>query len=386
MFEIPDAYFLSVVAFFALLALVIYRDRKNIEFHSIVIMRRTERFRGFIDRVANISPRFWRIASTFGILMGVYMMFYGSWLLLTTARSIIIGVIKQPALQLILPTTASTASSSPGVMFIPFWFWMITIASILVPHELMHGIIARAEKIRLKSVGLLLLLIFPGAFVEPDEKQLQKARLLTRLRVFAAGTFANFSIALIIIGLFAFVLWPAVAGTGIVLETVTDGSPAALAGLAPGQLITAVNEKPVTTSYWEFTGGRGYLYEEVGKVAEGDRLSFVADGKEYAVEVAKNAESGAPYVGITYKPVMSVPVGEFFTFANLFTMIWVFSLAVGMVNMLPIYPLDGGLMFEAVAAKYLKKRGTRVITRLVTYALVLVLLFDFVGPWIINLL
>lgn len=104
------------------------------------------------------------------------------------------------------------------------------------------------------------------------------------------------------------------------------------------------------------------------------------------VGVVKNAETGAPYVGITYKPVMSVPVSGFFTVAHLFTMIWVFSLAVGMVNMLPIYPLDGGLMFDAVVSKYVKKRSARAVSRLVALLFVLVLVFDFFGPWIMGML
>jgi membrane-associated protease RseP (regulator of RpoE activity) len=33
---------------------------------------------------------------------------------------------------------------------------------------------SRVEKIRVKSAGLLLVLVLPGAFVEPDEKQLKK--------------------------------------------------------------------------------------------------------------------------------------------------------------------------------------------------------------------
>ena len=386
MFDIFDPYFLSVVAFFAVLGLLIYKDRKNMEFHTLMVMRRTERFKTLIDRIANISPRFWKAAAVLGILMAIYVMFYGSFLLLSTAGSVLLGLIKQPALQLILPSPTATGASGPGYMLIPFWFWIITICSILVPHELMHGIVARAEKIRLKSVGLMLLAIFPGAFVEPDERQLQKAKLLTRLRIFAAGSFANFSTALIIIGLFAFLIWPVVFGTGIILETVADGSPAALAGLASGQLVTQVNSKPITSSYWEFTGGRGYLYEEVGAVSVGDTVSLVADGKSYVMEAAKNAETGAAYIGVTYTPVMSLPAKPFFEVANLFAMIWVFSLAVGMVNILPIYPLDGGLMFEAVAKKYLKNRRAKIVTRATAYHFVLVMVFDFFGPWILSFL
>ena len=144
MFEIPDAYFMSVVLFFAVLGVVIYRDRKNVEFHTVVVMRRTERFRDLLDWIANLSPRFWRLAATLGILMAVYVMFYGSYLLLKTADMVVTGMIKEPALQLVLPSPSATGAVGPGYFLIPFWFWIIIIGAILVPHEIMHGIIARA--------------------------------------------------------------------------------------------------------------------------------------------------------------------------------------------------------------------------------------------------
>jgi membrane-associated protease RseP (regulator of RpoE activity) len=387
MFEISDPYFVSVVMFFALLGIIIYRDRKNVEFHTVVIMRRTERFRGFIEWVANLSPRFWRAASTLGIGLAVLLGSYMIYILLVTTRSIILGLIKQPALMLVLPSPSATGAMGPGYFLIPFWFWIIMIGAILVPHEMMHGVVARAEKIRLRSVGLLLLVIFPGAFVEPDEKQLQKARLLTRLRVFAAGSFANFSLAALIVGLLAFAVWPAFSGTGLVLDNVTAGSPAALAGMHSDQLLTSVNGVTITSTYWEYAAGRGYLADEVGALQVGQNLTFVADGTDYVVQAANNTETGAPYVGINYFPEMNfVSYKTFIMVVSLLSMIAQFSLAVGMVNILPIYPLDGGLMFEAVLKRYVKKvRRVQTILSVVTYFLIIVLLFDFIGPWLLGM-
>ena len=384
MFDIFDPYFLSVVAFFAVLGLLIYKDRKNMEFHTLMVMRRTERFKTLIDRIANISPRFWKAAAVLGILMAIYVMFYGSFLLLSTAGSVLLGLIKQPALQLILPSPTATGASGPGYMLIPFWFWIITIGAILVPHEMMHGIVARAEKIKLKSVGLMLLIIFPGAFVEPNERQLNKAKLLTRLRVFAAGSFANFSMFVILLVLVAYVVWPLAAGHGIILETVAAGSPAALAGLQPGMLVSSANGNIVEATYSEYASGRGYLTEEVGTVNIGDKIVFTADGRDYEMEAAKSPETDAPYVGITYAPVMKVPYKPFSTVMQLVLMIAQFSLAVGMVNILPIYPLDGGLMLEAVSKRFLGKRAGHIITLVITAFVLLILIFDFIGPWVLS--
>ncbi|WP_367883132.1 site-2 protease family protein [Thermococcus peptonophilus] len=67
----------------------------------------------------------------------------------------------------------------------------------MVVHELSHGIVARADKLPLKSVGLVLLAVIPGAFVEPDEEELAKAPLRSRLRVYGAGSMANITTAII---------------------------------------------------------------------------------------------------------------------------------------------------------------------------------------------
>jgi len=98
--------------------------------------------------------------------------------------------------------TLSTKAPSAGVQLvipgvtIPLWYGLIGLIVVMVVHELSHGVVARAEKLRLKSVGLVLFAVIPGAFVEPDEDELKKAPLLSRLRVYAAGSMANIVVAL----------------------------------------------------------------------------------------------------------------------------------------------------------------------------------------------
>ncbi len=69
----------------------------------------------------------------------------------------------------------------------------------MVVHELSHGVVAKAQRLPLKSVGLVLLAVIPpGAFVEPDEEELGKAPpLRARLRVYGAGSMANVVTALL---------------------------------------------------------------------------------------------------------------------------------------------------------------------------------------------
>ncbi len=172
----PSVYFWSVVAFFAILAVLIYRDRKKIEFHNYVLaMRKTKRGRHFIYRVADASPRFWKALSTVAVIAAFGLMAYGIYIILLSTQLIFAEIITVPALQLILPVPQAQPVSGFGFIGVPFWFWILIVPFVLFPHEFAHGIIARVNKVRIKSVGLIQLLIFSGAFVEPDENQIKKS-------------------------------------------------------------------------------------------------------------------------------------------------------------------------------------------------------------------
>lgn len=382
-----DIYTLSVVLFFAALAVLIWRDRKHIEFHTIVIMRRTKRFRDVIDRIARASPRFWKTVGTLGVIAAVVVMVYGAYLLLNTAGGIVTGLIQKPALQLILPTPGATTVAGPGYVLLPFWIWFFVIAMILVPHEMMHGVIARAEKIRLKSVGLLLMVVFPGAFVEPDENQLKRAKLMTRLRVFAAGSFANFAAAGVVLALMLFVIWPASAVPSITLNitSVNESSPAAAAGLPVGAMVTGINGQPITPGYWEFVGGGGYLNDEFANLKAGQSITFDTPEKTYIIVPETNPATGKPWIGFvgTFGDVVLSDVANLAI--SFFTLFWILSSAVGLVNILPLKPLDGGLFFEAAAMKYYPKQAA-ILTRAVTFLMLGLIIFAFIGPGIIGAL
>ncbi len=73
----------------------------------------------------------------------------------------------------------------------PFTYWIIIIAIIAIPHEFAHGIFARLNKINVHSTGFGFLGPFLAAFVEPDEKEMNKSSKFSQLSILAAGTFAN---------------------------------------------------------------------------------------------------------------------------------------------------------------------------------------------------
>jgi membrane-associated protease RseP (regulator of RpoE activity) len=85
----------------------------------------------------------------------------------------------------------------------PFYFayWIIILAIVAIPHEFAHGIFAAYNKIKIKKTGFgffpFFLPIFLAAFVELDEKIMQKKDKFSQMAILSAGTFANVIFAII---------------------------------------------------------------------------------------------------------------------------------------------------------------------------------------------
>ena len=160
-------------------------EKFGVETNFPVIMWKTKRLRGLISRISNFSPTFWRWFMNVGIVVSFGAMIFITWTLISSIPS----VFETPAVSIVIPGVEMPGSS----IYIPFAYGLLALASVLIVHEFSHGIQAIGEKIPIKSIGLLLFAILPGAFVEPDEDELKKAKKSSQLRVYAAGSVANIS-------------------------------------------------------------------------------------------------------------------------------------------------------------------------------------------------
>ena len=377
------------VGFILAIALLIYSDRKSVRLEGIVIIRRTQKGKNFINKVARAAPNGWRRLSVVGIVLAVILMASGSLLLLTQASAVISGA--QGGVKLLLPGPVSSPVNAPGVFVVPWWIWIIGIAVVIIPHEFMHGVMCRIDGIRIRSVGWLLLILVPGAFVEPDEKQLAKAKRMTKLRVYAAGSFANMIVAAIVIILFAAIFAPAVAPAGVFVLAQKDG-PAYNASLNGS--ITAINgfavKTPVDISrelskykpgdiVTVTTAETNYMVPAFlpGNVLPGSAAVTNSNMKNYSVTLGQKAGSAFLGVAAVAPAVMlKMDIHTYATFSTLLLWMFLFSFGIGLVNLLPIKPLDGGLIFEELV----KGRYQKIIVRAVSVFMLLVLIFNIVGP------
>lgn len=379
----------SFIAFVAVVAAVIYMDRKNIKLTAgILLMRRTKRFRAIIDRVARRHRTFWSAFGILGVVVAVITMIGGSLLLIDQTVKIATGVTKEGA-RLILPGPAASLDT-PGILFVPWWIWVVAIAFVIIPHETMHGIMCRVDRVRIKSVGWILLAILPGAFVEPDDNQLKKQSSKTKMRVYAAGSFINIFLAGVLLLL-------------LILSFKAFFAPAGVAFFAGDNSSFGEN---LTASIIEVNGNSIGSVEDLRAELSGYHPGDTVEVKTAKIQSSVAVFTPLPHGGLlinekdvrTYNAVLkedngrailgiSVIGGAYFFAGSvtLYTLLfWLFAISffVGLVNILPLKPLDGGFLFEEIVKRFTKK--DKPIVRAVSMLVVAMIVFNIVGPIILK--
>ncbi len=155
------------------------------------LMLKTKRGLGTIKKLA--KSKFWIYYGNFGVGLSLIIMV-----------AVFLLVLWQAFLVTTIPPSEAPsplkALGIPGINpVIPLWYGILGLIVAIVIHEFSHGFLVAAQKLKLKSIGVLLFVIPIGAFVEPDEEQLMKTSKRRRMRVFAAGPTSNIILAAVII-------------------------------------------------------------------------------------------------------------------------------------------------------------------------------------------
>ncbi len=210
-------------------------EARGLRVYPLVIVYR----RGL--RLERISPssrvaRPLRYLYTLGILVLAYnaLIFYTFIIAVTSAR--LSGAVKGPAVTPIIPGVTVSLDT--------FLYMLPGLAAAVIVHEASHAVAARVEGIPVRSTGLALVAgVLPVAFVEPDKSVYEKAKLISKLRILSAGVLAN-----VIVAFVALSLAPLAPGEPLIkVIAVEPGSPAAQAGIQPGDIILYVNGTRVTS-------------------------------------------------------------------------------------------------------------------------------------------
>lgn len=352
----------------------IFKDRLKIEMEGPIILRKTTRMRDSIDSIAQKSPNLWRWIMNVGIVVAVFLMGF----ILYTLVSSLETVATTPQVSIVLPGVEVPGSP----IYLPFGYGLIGLITVIVVHEFGHGILARVEKVKIKSLGVGLLAILPIAFVEPDDEEINKLGSLSKLRIFAAGSIFNMMLAAVAIAIYfimaIFILPYALPAAGLEIMSVVPGSPAD-GILQPGMVIENINGYPVTD--------RNSFVKVIQGLKVGDQVTIGTDQGTYSITSSANPNStNSAYIGIKSqeKHVVSNDLSNILGgsipwalvyLAELFMWIGVLNFGIGLFNLLPLKPFDGGLIFEEIIGNWTSERVTRACTYIISiFSLSLVLI------------
>src|SRR3989338_738808 len=139
--------------------------------------------------------------------------------------------------------------SLPGMPELSFWHWILAILLVAVVHEASRGFYARLHKLRVLSSGFAFFGPILAAFVEPDEKELERASPFVQLSVLSAGPFSNILFSFFVLAISLFVLTPLASSMmtydGVKIVSIAPDYPLSNTSLEPGFEIEAINGIPV---------------------------------------------------------------------------------------------------------------------------------------------
>ena len=337
-----------------------------------------------VERLKNKSK--WIGYGCIGI--GVICVFYISYLLINH----LITQIINPT-----PTAQAVAFVLPfkvkGAIYVPLIYWLLSIVILATIHEFGHALIARAHNIKVRYTGpaffAILIPLIPAAYVEPDEKEINRRPKKQQLSVYSAGAVFNIVsgliVLLVLIGL-TMVTNPMINSDGVVVDYISSETLKKV-GLKEGQIIDELSVGDFVYSI----NGPSDLAESIKDRKPGTEIIIrTRDDSGYFQEYFYRLESNPKdnnkgMFGISVSQHESfkeeaiqkyglITVKSIKWLKGLFLWVSLLSIGIGFFNLLPMVPLDGGLMVKSfVIGTKFEKPVTFGISGI--FLLILILLF-----------
>ncbi len=213
----------------------------------------------------------------------------------------------------------------PGIN-IPFVEGILALAVLLFVHECSHALLARVAKIKLRSAGVLIFGFIPlGAFVDPDDEELNKSKKEEQGRVIVAGSTSNFILAFISLFLYiGLLMMPLnVYDTGISVLNFKEGLP-----LEKGDIVYSIDGIEIESlDHFISLRENAVPYANVSLIT--NRGEIILPTNEYA------------QMNIYFSPLIKSSFGWYVFLKNFFALLFSLNFFVGMINLLPLPLFDG---------------------------------------------
>jgi len=318
-----------------------------------------------LSKMLTRTKRGIRVFADVSVIAGFLMMGFAFWFLLSNISNFFVEPTEFAELTVLIPGITLTSASA-------ILYFLLSIPIVLVIHEGAHGIVATLEKIKIKTGGFAIFIALFAGFVEPDEKEFDDARKISKLRVIGAGATSNvifaFALGAILLTnpLFALILpepfleWFYDAPDGVGIISIIEGSGAEKAGLQKNDVITGIDGIAIITPV-DF---------QKADLKPGDIVTVTVqrDGQllQLPVEIMPSPDDpDKGLVGIMRDSAFYKPVYNFIEWdpqVSMFLLwLWMISFFIGIINMLPLPILDGGKFIYTIIEKKASERKINAI-------------------------
>lgn len=377
-----------ILAIFFYLSLLIFYFFNKEKFEvkgKLFFIYRTKLGINLMDKIAKKFSFILKPLSYLSIVVGFIGMGFILYILIKGTLTLIFVPNSQPALAPILPGV-----KVEGLPTLGFWHWIISIFIIAVIHEFSHGVFARLYNLKVKNSGFLFFGPILGAFVEPDEKKLEKIEKRKQLAIISAGPFSNILLASLIFLLISFVSMPLqekiLEFDGLEVNKLIPNYPAEKANISvPFEIISINGEKIKDVQHF---------ISATDKIKPNQKISLETNKGKFELTTAENPDnSSRGYIGITdfniktkFKPGINENFGNFLLWIlKLIFWLFVVNLGVGLFNLLPLGPIDGGRMFLILSSIIFKEEAkAKKFWSSVSYILLIIIFINLL-PYFIKL-
>ena len=221
-FIVYDIILLIIFAIFV--SAFLYRRRENIKKEGFLLLYKTNWGVRLIERIGKKYEKLLNFLSYVSvivgfILMGAMVYLFGKVVWIYVFKTQVVGNI--PPIMPLLPYIPQLLGLDlPAFYFI---YWIVIIAIVAISHEVAHGIFAVNKNVKIKTTGFgffpYFLPVFLAAFVELDEKKMEKKKIFPQMAILSAGTFANVIVGILFLIILIFFFSLAFSPSGVVYDT-----------------------------------------------------------------------------------------------------------------------------------------------------------------------
>lgn len=342
-------------------------ERWGIIAKPFYLMYKTTALNRFIERIAQKRRFCWLVAWNISSALAVGQIIFIFYSLSKNAYLFFQKPDQASQVMILVPGLTISLESLPYVL--------VSLIVVIVTHEFAHGIASLAERIPLKSSGVFLALVLPGAFVEIDEEQLEKSRPSTKLRIFSAGASTNIAVGMLVLLLlanFTLTISPLYhpQSSGVIITELVPGGAAENVGIKKWDTILNLNGTPVR--------GVEELRQYMNNAVPNSTLTVTTGRGDFTIKTQANPQYPTKaLIGIVpfdYFAPKAQALPKTLPYQVYMTENWMnmILINVGLVNMLPIGPLDGGKFTDTVL-KTLKIKKAKEIGTAITAACIIIL-------------